>query len=117
MDKYVIIEIVDNHLNPDGLSLIVKANRIYNASEFEHLSEIFEKKYYRFSLSETADTEMFIYPFSNRILNRMLCIAKQQEEGVFWEPDLSEFYDSPLQLRDGTIKIVHKYIGFLLPSI
>ena len=117
MDKYVIIEIVDNHLNPDGLSLIVKANRICNASEFEHLSEIFGKKYYRFSLSETADTEMFIYPFSDKILNRMLCVARQQEEGIFWEPDLSDFYDSPLQLRDGTIKTVHKYIGFLLLSI
>ena len=113
MNKYVIISIENNRLNPDGLSLIVKANRVENAPGFEHLSEMFGKKYYSFSLNETSNTEIFVFPFYEELLNRMLYIARQQDEGTFWEPDLNLFYDARLQLRDGTIKIIHKSIEFL----
>lgn len=112
MDKFVIVKIEDNHLNPDGHSLIVKANHIENAPGFEYLSEMFGKKYYTYSLDETSDTEMFVFPFSEELLNHMLCVARQKDEDIFWEPDLSLFYDAHLRLRDGTIKIIHKSIEF-----
>lgn len=47
MDKFVIVKIEDNHLNPDGHSLIVKANHVENASGFEYLSEMFGKNIIR----------------------------------------------------------------------
>ncbi len=112
MDKFVIVKIEDNHLIPDGHSLIVKANRIKDAPGFEYLSEMFGKKYYMYSSDETSDTEIFVFPFSQELLNRMLCVARQKDEGVFWEPCLNLFYDAHLQLRDGTIKIIHKSIDF-----
>lgn len=112
MDKFVIIKIEDNHLNPDGHSLIVKANHIENAPGFGYLSEMFGNKYYTYSLDETSDTEMFVFPFSEELLNHMLCVARQKDEDIFWEPDLSLFYDARLRLRDGTIKIIHKSIEF-----
>lgn len=112
MDKFVIIKIEDNHINPDGHSLIVKANHVENAPGFEHLSEMFGKKYYTYSSDETFDTEIFVFPFSQELLDQMLYVAKQQDEDMFWEPDLSLFYDARLQLRDGTIKMIHKSIEF-----
>ena len=113
MDKFVIIKIEDNHLNPDGYSIIVKANRIENAPGFKYLSEIFGRKYCTFSLNETSDTEFFVFPFSEKILNKMLSIARQQNEDMFWEPDLNQFFYARLRLRDGTIKMIHKSIEFL----
>lgn len=112
MQKFVIVKIEDNHLNPDGHALIVKANRVENAHGFEYLSEMFGKKYCTYSLDETFDTEMFVFPFSKELLERLLCITRQKDEEAFWEPELNLFYDARLQLGDGTIKVIHKSIEF-----
>mgnify|MGYP007026185509 FL=1 len=50
-------------------------------------------------MDETSDTEMFVFPFSEELLNHMLCVARQKDEDIFWEPDLSLFYDARLRLR------------------
>lgn len=76
MDKFVIIKIEDNHLNPDGHSLIVKANHIENAPGFGYLSEMFGNKYYTYSLDETSDTEMFVFPFSEELLRSYVMCSK-----------------------------------------
>ena len=112
MEKFVIIGIEDNHLNPDGHALIVKANPVEDAPGFEYLSEMFGKKYSTYTTTETSNTEIFIFPYSEELLERLLSITRKDDDEKFWEPDMYLFYDSRLQLRDGKIKRIHKSIEF-----
>lgn len=112
MGKFVIIGIEDNHLNPDGHALIVKANPVENAPGFEYLSEMFGKKYSTYSMTETSETEIFVFPYTKELLERLLCITRKNDEEKFWDPGLHLFYDSRIQLRDGKIKNIHKSIEF-----
>lgn len=108
MKKFVIIGIEENNLIPEGRALIVKANPIENAAGFEHLSKMFGNMYLTYSMDETIETEIFIFPYSEELLERLLCITRKNDKEKFWTPELCLFYDSHLRLKDGTIKEIHK---------
>ena len=80
MEKFVIIGIEDNHLNPDGHALIVKANPVEDAPGFEYLSEMFGKKYSTYTTTETSNTEIFIFPYSEELLERLLSITRKDDD-------------------------------------
>ena len=46
MRQFVIIDIEQNTVQPDGEVLIVKANPVKQAEGFEHLEQMFGKKYF-----------------------------------------------------------------------
>lgn len=115
MERFVIVSIEDNHLNPEGHALIVKANRVENASGLEYLFKRFGKKYYTYAKAETPETEIFVFPYSEKLLDELLGIIRPErvdEEDCLWEPDMNLFYDSRLQLRNGVVKTIHKSIDF-----
>ena len=112
MERFIIIKIEGHYVNPEGQVLMVKANRVEIDPELEVLSEMFERDYYMYSMEETDDTEIFLFPFSKELLDKMIYITKGKDEGRFWIPDMSRFYDSHLKLRDGSIKIIHKSLLF-----
>lgn len=111
-DNFFIISIEDNNLIPDGRSLIIKANRVKEASWAKGVSAIFGKKYYTYSKAETPDTEIFVVPYSESFLKKLLAIVRKGEEYNFWTPNLSQFFDARIRLRDGTMKKMHKSYEF-----
>lgn len=112
MKKYVIIEIFDNKEGTDGHVIVVKANEVKKSSIFKHLSKMFGKEYYDYSMTETSETEYFIFPFSEQLVRDFVLKAQRAEEAIeFWEPNMSIFYDAELMLENG-IKTIHKHKSF-----
>ena len=52
MKQFVIIDIESNTVQPDGEVLIVKANPVKEAEGFEHLEQMFGKKYFNYAMNE-----------------------------------------------------------------
>ena len=64
MKEYVIISIDDNKRGSDGHVIIVKANPVKEDAGFAHLAKLFGKKYYTYAMSETDETEIYVFPYS-----------------------------------------------------
>ena len=58
MDQYVIYSIDDNKGGSEGHVIIVKANPVKESPGFAHLTKLFGKKYYNYSMNETDETEL-----------------------------------------------------------
>jgi len=112
MKKYIIISIEENHIDPEGHALIIKANPVKEDSMFKELRKMFGLKYYSISKEENSDTEIFIYPYTLKTLDNFLGIVNGKGENKFWTPHFNLFHDSYLKIGDGEKKIVHKSIGF-----
>lgn len=108
MKEYVIIDIETNNMPQDGEVIILKANPVSKSEGFEHIESMFGKKYYTYTNHECYETEYFMIKYSPEKCNRLVNIARQYENGVFWQPDLSNFYDAKLGLIDGRIVNIHK---------
>lgn len=110
--KYRIIDIEDNKGGSDGHVIFVKANPVKEAKSFEHLAKLFKKKYYTYSVMDDSNTEIFAFPFSERLVQTLVDQAKRADEKQeFWEPKDDEFYDADLMTNDG-IRPIHKHISF-----
>lgn len=110
--KYRIIDIEDNKGGSDGHVIFVKANLVKEAQGFEHLAKLFKKKYYTYSVMDDSNTEIFAFPFSERLVQSLVDQAKRADEKQeFWEPMDEEFYDADLMTKDG-IRPIHKHISF-----
>lgn len=110
--KYRIIDIEDNKGGSDGHVIFVKANQVKEAQGFEHLAKLFKKKYYTYSVMDDSNTEIFAFPFSERLVQTLVDQAKRADEKQeFWEPKDEEFYDADLMTEDG-IRPIHKHISF-----
>lgn len=107
MKQYVIIDIEQNTVQPDGDVLIVKANQVKAAEGFEALEEMFGKKYFNFAMNECDETEVFMLPYSEELAQRLVRLARRYEDGDYWTPDMGEFMDARLSTPKGIITI-HK---------
>lgn len=107
MKQYVIIDIEQNTVQPDGDVLIVKANQVKVAEGLEALEKMFGKKYFNFAMNECDETETFMLPYSEELVNRLVEIARRYEDGEFWTPNMDEFMDARLSTAEGVITI-HK---------
>ena len=107
MKQFVIIDIEQNTVQPDGEVLIVKANEVKVAEGFEALEEMFGKKYFNFAMNECNETEVFMLPYSEELAQRLVRLARRYEEGDYWTPDMGEFMDARLSTPKGIITI-HK---------
>lgn len=110
--KYKIIDITDNKGGSDGHIIMVKANPVKDAPGFAHLTKLFGKKYYTYSMMDDSETEIFVYPFSERLAHDLTTQAQNEgQKKDFWEPEDDDFYDADLMTEDG-IKAIHKHISF-----
>jgi len=107
MKQYVIFDIEQNTVQPDGKVLIVKANEAKRSAGFEHLEKMFGKTYYNFVTHECDDTEVFMLPFSEEFAQSLVRLARRYEDGEFWTPNMEEFMDAKLSTPKGIIT-VHK---------
>ena len=90
--KYSIIDITDNNVGSDGHVIIVKANAGKKSPGFEHLSKMFGKEYYTFSLMDDSETEMFYFPFSEELVNLLVNQALLADIAIkYWEPADDDF--------------------------
>ena len=113
MKEYVIISIDDNKGGSDGHVIIVKANPVKEAPGFAHLAKLFGKKYYSYSMSETDETEIYVFPYSDEQIQSLMHSAKAAEQNKqFWHPDMNEFYDASLMMDRNKIKQIKKHISF-----
>lgn len=107
MKQFVIIDIEQNTVQPDGDVLIVKANEVKAAEGFEALEEMFGKKYFNFAMNECDETETFMLPYSEELAQRLIRLARRYEDGDYWTPDMNEFMDAKLSTPKGVMTI-HK---------
>lgn len=107
MKQFVIIDIEQNTVQPDGEVLIVKANEVKLAEGLEHLEKMFGKKYFKFSMNECDETEVFILPFSKELAQKLIRLAKKYEDGEYWTINMDEYMDANLSTPQGIIT-VHK---------
>ena len=107
MNQYVIIDIEQNNVQPDGDVLIIKANPVRQAEGFEHLEQMFGKTYFTYSMNECDETEVFMMPYSEELTQRLVRIARRYEDGIYWTPNMREFMDARLSTPNGIISI-HK---------
>ena len=93
--KYKIIDITDNKGGSDGHIIMVKANPVKDAPGFAHLTKLFGKKYYTYSMMDDSETEIFVYPFSERLAHDLTTQAQNEgQKKDFWEPEDDDFYDA-----------------------
>jgi hypothetical protein len=109
MKQFVIIDIEQNTVQPDGEVLIVKANEVKAAKGFEALEEMFGKKYFHIVMNESDETEVFVLPYSGELAQSLVRLARRYEDGDYWTPNMSEFMDASLSTPKGVIT-VHKSI-------
>ena len=107
MKQFVIIDIESNTVQPDGEVLIVKANPVKEAKGFEHLEQMFGKKYFNYAMNECNETEVFMLPYSEELTRKLIQLARKYEDGVFWTLNMSEFIDARLSTPNGSVSI-HK---------
>lgn len=107
MKQFVIIDIESNTVQPDGEVLIVKANPVKEAEGFEHLEQMFGKKYFNYAMNECNETEVFMLPYSEELTRKLIQLARKYEDGVFWTLNMSEFIDARLSTPNGSVPI-HK---------
>lgn len=107
MKKYVIINIEQNVVQPEGKVLIVKANEVKRAAGFEHLEQMFGKTYYNYAMSECDETEVFMLPFSEEHAQRLVQLARRHKDCDYWTPNMKEFMNARLSTPKGIITI-HK---------
>lgn len=113
MKKYRIIDIEDSKGGSEGHVIVVKANPGKKEPGFDHLSKMYGKEYFLFSMMEDSETETFVFPFSENLALSLVNQAKLfDKEQKPWEPDEAEFYDASVMINDGIIKPVHKHISF-----
>ena len=112
MKQFVIIDIEQNTVQPDGEVLIVKANPVKQAEGFEHLEQMFGKKYFNYVTSECNETEVFMLPYSEELTQRLVRLARRYEDGDFWAPNMSEFMDARLSTPNGILSI-HKSLAII----
>ena len=72
MEQYVIYSIEDNKGGSDGHIIIVKANPVKESPGMEHLTKLFGKKYYNYTLNETDETELFVFPFTEERMQELI---------------------------------------------
>ncbi len=118
--KYVIISIESRNLEPEGEVLYIKANPVKDAGpSFRHLEEMFEKKYFNYSMTEDNETVHFIVPFSDSNLQHFIAIAKRSQDPddyeSFWSPNMSEFIKSEIR-NQATEEIIFAYKHKDLPK-
>jgi len=116
MKQFVIIDIEQNTVQPDGKVLIVKANPVKQAEGFEHLEQMFEKKYFNITMNECNETEVFMLPYSEEFTRKLVRLARGYEDGVFWTPNMSEFMDARLSTPSGIVPI-HKSMALALKTL
>ncbi len=109
MKQFVIIDIEQNAVQPDGEVLIIKANEVKKAEGFEHQEKMFGKKYFNFVMNECDETEVFMLPYSEEQAQRLVKLARRYEDGEYWIPNMNEFIDAKLSTQNGIITI-HKSI-------
>lgn len=102
MKQFVIIDIESNTVQPDGEVLIVKANPVKEAEGFEHLEQMFGKKYFNYAMNEYNETEVFMLPYSEELTQKLIQLARKYEDGVFWTLNMSEFIDARLSTPNGS---------------
>lgn len=107
MRQFVIIDIESNTVQPYGEVLIIKANPVKDAKGFEHLEQMFGKKYFNYAINECNETEVFMLPYSEELTQRLIRLAHRHEDGVFWTLNMSEFIDARLSTSNGSVSI-HK---------
>ena len=84
MNRYVIIEIVDNQTDYPERVLIVKANPVEEPKGFDYLSKLFGKSYFTFTEYETENTEIFVIPFSNKTLSGLINLSNEVTKRVYF---------------------------------
>lgn len=110
MKEYKIISIEDNKNGSDGHIIIVKANPL----EFLKVKMGNEERILgaNFCSHECSDTEYFVYPYTTHRVDLLVNQAKRSDENVYWQPIMTEFYDSKLLFLDGRICSIHKHNSF-----
>lgn len=105
MRQFVIIDIENNTVQPDGEVLIVKANSVKKAEEFEPLEQIFGKKCFNYAMHECNETEVFVLPYSEELTQRLIRLERRYEDGGFWTLNMYEFNDTRLSTPNGMVSI------------
>ena len=111
MKQYLIVDIEQSTTQSDGEVLIVKANEGKQPPGFEHLERMTRRKYFSFTMDECDETEVFVLPFSEELVQKLVQLASRYEEGEYWTPNMDEFDDDVLRTPKGLIPI-HKSIAF-----
>mgnify|MGYP003289460551 CR=1 FL=1 len=106
---YVIIEVRKAFIESDGDILLVKANPVKET--MSAFSRIFGKRYHQFSITESDETETFLFPFSEENAQYYVQIANQsQKDGNFWEPfETGEFVEDTVY-NDGVKTTVYRSV-------
>lgn len=113
MREFVIISIDVNKGGSDGHIIIVKANPVKEDHGFAQLAKLFGKKCYTYTMSETDETEIYVFPYSDEKIQSLMHSAKAAElNKQFWHPDINDFYDANLMMDRNEIKPIKKHISF-----
>lgn len=110
MSEYRIISVDDNNGGTDGHVIVVRANPVeYLKVNMGGVERILGANY---CSHECDETEYFIFPYSEQTLHSILNQARLGDDNDFWKPNLSEFFDSRVQIQTGEIKSCHKHTSF-----
>lgn len=113
MKNYKILSITTNSGGSDGTVIIVKANPV----DLVKINTGFEERILgaTYTTHEYSGTELFVFPFSQHKSNCLITEARESDydNNHFWEVEEYEFFDSYLQLQDGSIKPIHKHKTFI----
>jgi len=114
MSEYRIISVDDNDGGSDGHVIVVRANPVeYLKVNMGDVERILGANY---CSHECDETEYFIFLYSEQTLHLILNQARLGDVNDFWKPNLSEFFDSRVQIQTGKIKSCHKHTSFNKPK-
>ena len=108
--KYEEIDIEDNNGGTDGHVIVVKANPVKVDRGLSHIMRLFSTKYVKYTMNETEETDIFIFPFSEENKKYLIsCARSAEQEHDSWEPNEDDFYNASLILPGGKTKEIKKH--------
>lgn len=110
--RYVIIETIIKKATSDGDVLLVKANPVKDTTTL--MSRVFGTRFAQFSQTESDETAIFAFPYSDEMANEFSAMAnspKKQES--FWEPDEEDFVEDTIVDSHGEEILVNKSIDLI----
>lgn len=98
MHKIIIIKIQEGTFTPGGHVIQVWANPVVKSPSFSYVLKTFGRVEYQYAQNKTDDTMMFVFPYSNEMMEQFLDMARNRK---YWEPDLDEFHFARVSMQNG----------------
>ena len=79
MHKIIIIKIQEGTFTPGGHVIQVWANPVVKSPSFSYVLKTFGRVEYQYAQNKTDDTMMFVFPYSNEMMEQFLDMARNRK--------------------------------------